>query len=118
MLQPGRFADFITVDGSPLDNIAILQDKSRIRHVHIAGKRMQIPEPGYDPRKLTDRAFTNCRELYTQDKVRALPKSRQGLAAEQRNTGGRYMRPPDPSPRPTSRLQHTRTPTAVRAPAR
>jgi hypothetical protein len=69
-----------------LENIAILQDKSRIRHVHIAGKRMQIPERGYDPRKVTDRAFTNWSELYTQDKVRALQesrhKSRQGLAAE------------------------------------
>jgi imidazolonepropionase-like amidohydrolase len=86
VLQPGRFADFIAVDGSPLENIAILQDKSRIRHVHIAGKRMQIPERGYDPRKVTDRAFTNWSELYTQDKVRTLQesrhKSRQGLAAE------------------------------------
>jgi imidazolonepropionase-like amidohydrolase len=82
VLQPGRFADFIAVDGSPLENIAILQDKSRIRYVHIAGKRMQIPERGYDPRKVTDRAFTNWSELYTQEKVRSLRKSRQGLAAE------------------------------------
>ena len=82
VLRPGRLADFIAVDGSPLENIAILQDKSRIRHVHIAGKRMQIPERGYDPRKVTDRAFTNWSELYTQEKVRSLRKSRQGLAAE------------------------------------
>ena len=34
VLEGGRFADFIAVDGSPLENIAILQDKSRIRHVH------------------------------------------------------------------------------------
>jgi imidazolonepropionase-like amidohydrolase len=82
VLEPGRFADFIAVDGSPLENIAILQDKSRIRHVHIAGKRMQIPERGYDPRKVTDRAFTNWSELYTQEKVRALRKAGVGLAAE------------------------------------
>ena len=43
VLEPGRFADFIAIDGSPIENIAILQDKQRIRHVHIAGKRMQIP---------------------------------------------------------------------------
>ena len=43
VLETGRFADFIAVDGSPLENIAILQDKTRIRHVHIGGKRMQIP---------------------------------------------------------------------------
>ena len=54
--------------------------------MHIAGKRMQIPERGYDPRKVTDRAFTNWSELYTQEKVRTLQesrhRSRQGLAAE------------------------------------
>jgi hypothetical protein len=43
---------------------------------------MQIPERGYDPRQVTDRAFTNWSELYTQEKVRTLRKSRQGLAAE------------------------------------
>jgi imidazolonepropionase-like amidohydrolase len=81
-LHSGRFADFIAVDGSPLENIAILQDKSRIRHVHIAGKRMQIPERGYDPRKVTDRSWANWTELYTQEKVATLRKSRPGLAAE------------------------------------
>ena len=56
VLETGRLADFIAVDGSPLDNIALLQDKRRIRHVHIAGKRMQIPPRGYDPRQVTDQA--------------------------------------------------------------
>jgi imidazolonepropionase-like amidohydrolase len=41
VLEKGRAADFIAVDGSPLQNISILQDKSRIRAVHIDGKRMQ-----------------------------------------------------------------------------
>jgi imidazolonepropionase-like amidohydrolase len=68
----GRFADFIAVDGSPLENIAILQDKTRIRHVHIGGKRMQIPERGYDPRQVTDRSLSNWSDLYTQERVREL----------------------------------------------
>ncbi|HEX3574809.1 MAG TPA: amidohydrolase family protein [Rhodopila sp.] len=81
VLEGGRFADFIAVDGSPLENIAILQDKTRIRHVHIGGKRMQIPERGYDPRQVTDRSWTNWSDLYTQDRVRALYPSRRHLAA-------------------------------------
>ncbi|WP_236033849.1 metal-dependent hydrolase family protein [Belnapia mucosa] len=81
VLEPGRFADFIAVDGSPLENIAILQDKSRIRHVHIAGKRMQIPERGYDPRQVTDRSWSNWTDLYTQDRVRELRGQRPRLAA-------------------------------------
>ena len=48
LLECGRFADFIAVDGSPLENIAILQNKERIRHVHIAGKRMQVPARSSD----------------------------------------------------------------------
>lgn len=82
VLEPGRFADFIAVEGSPLENIAILQDKSRIRHVHIAGKRMQIPERGYDPRQVTDKSWSNWTELYTQEHVKELRLKRFELAAE------------------------------------
>ncbi len=81
VLETGRFADFIAVDGSPLENIAILQDKTRIRHVHIGGKRMQIPERGYDPRQVTDRAMSNWTDLYTQERVRELYPARRQLAA-------------------------------------
>src|ERR1700730_1882022 len=36
-LEPGRAADFVALDFSPLSDIRLLQDKSRIRAVHIAG---------------------------------------------------------------------------------
>jgi imidazolonepropionase-like amidohydrolase len=81
VLETGRFADFIAVDGSPLENIAILQDKSRIRHVHIGGKRMQIPERGYDPRQVTDKSLSNWTDLYTQQRVRELYPARRQFAA-------------------------------------
>jgi imidazolonepropionase-like amidohydrolase len=81
VLEGGRFADFIAVDGSPLENISILQDKARIRHVHIGGKRMQIPERSYDPRQVTDRSMVNWTDLYTQERVRALYPERKRLAA-------------------------------------
>ena len=69
VLEPGRAADFIAVQGSPLTNISILQDKTRIRHVHIAGKRISVPPRGYDPRQVTDLAWTNWNDLYTQERV-------------------------------------------------
>jgi hypothetical protein len=82
LLVPGSFADFIAVEGSPLENIAILQDKTRIRHVHIAGKCMQVPERNYDPRQVTDRNLVNWTDLYTQERVRSLyPAQRQLVAA-------------------------------------
>ena len=81
LLASGAFADFIAIDGSPLENISILQDKTRIRHVHIAGKRMQIPERSYDPRQVTDRSLTNWNDVYTQERVRALYPARHLAAA-------------------------------------
>jgi imidazolonepropionase-like amidohydrolase len=81
VLEEGRFADFIAVDGSPLENIAILQDKTRIRSVHIGGKCMQVVERDYDPRQVTDRSLTNWTELYTQERVRELYPARRQLAA-------------------------------------
>ncbi len=81
LLETGRFADFIAVDGSPLEDIAVLQDKTRIRHVHIGGKRMQMPERGYDPRQVTDRSLANWTDLYTQERVRELYPARRQLAA-------------------------------------
>lgn len=82
VLDVGRQADFLAVEGSPLENIAILQDKRRLKHVHIAGKRMQIPERGYDPRQVTDRSWSNWTELYTQEHVRELRMRKFDLAAE------------------------------------
>jgi imidazolonepropionase-like amidohydrolase len=80
VLEKGRAADFIAVDGSPLENVSILLDKSRIRAVHIDGKQMQIPNRSYDPRQVTDFAWTNWNDLYTQERVAALRATR--LAAE------------------------------------
>jgi imidazolonepropionase-like amidohydrolase len=72
VLEPGRVADFIAVAGSPLENVALLQDKSRIRHVHLAGKRVELAERAYDPREVTDQAWTNWNDLYTQARVAEL----------------------------------------------
>ncbi|WP_395708825.1 amidohydrolase family protein [Reyranella sp.] len=71
-LEPGRSADFIALDGSPLEAISILLDKSRIHAVHLGGKRMTLTERGYDPREVTDKALVNWSDVYTQARVAEL----------------------------------------------
>ena len=82
VLEPGRAADFIAVDGSPLADIGILQDKDRLRGVYIAGKEYRIADRPYDPRKVTDFALTNWTDLYTQARVADLGSRPRRLAAE------------------------------------
>jgi imidazolonepropionase-like amidohydrolase len=39
-LEAGKLADFVVIDGDPLADIGILQDKSRILKVAIGGQTM------------------------------------------------------------------------------
>lgn len=82
-LAAGCHADFIAVDGSPLDNVAILQDKRRIKHVHIGGTEMRIPARPYDTYKVTDLALFNWNDLYTQERVAELRGQRASSIAAQ-----------------------------------
>ena len=76
VLESVRRADFIALDGSPLEDISILLDKSRIRSVHLGGKRMALPERDYDPREVTDAALVNWTEVYTQARVAELRRDK------------------------------------------
>jgi imidazolonepropionase-like amidohydrolase len=80
-LEPGRAADFVVLDGSPLADIGVLQDKSRIRAVYISGKEIRIPERDYDPRRVTDFALSNWNDLYTRARVAELDLRPPHLAA-------------------------------------
>jgi len=82
VLEPGRAADFIAVDGSPLADIGILQDKRRLCGVYIAGKEYRMADRPYDPRKVTDFSLTNWTDLYTQARVAELGARPRRLAAE------------------------------------
>jgi len=75
-LEPGRCADFIAVDGSPLEDISILLDKSRIQAVHLGGKRMALPPRDYDPREVTDASLVNWTDVYTQARVAELRRDK------------------------------------------
>jgi imidazolonepropionase-like amidohydrolase len=81
VLEEGRFADFVAWDGSPLADIGILLDKTRLRGVHIAGREIAIPDRPYDPRKVTDFSLNNWTDLYTQARVAELRGQRRRLEA-------------------------------------
>jgi imidazolonepropionase-like amidohydrolase len=81
-LEAGRAADFIVLDGSPLADIRVLQDKRRLRAVYLAGKELRIADRPYDPRQVTDFALSNWADLYTQARVAELGAGRRRLAAE------------------------------------
>ena len=65
-------ADRTSHSSSPLDNVTILLDKRRIRHIHMAGCEMRIPPRAYDVTKVSDLALVNWNDLYTQDRMAAL----------------------------------------------
>jgi imidazolonepropionase-like amidohydrolase len=81
VLAAGRMADFIAWDGSPLADIAVLQDKRRLRGVYIAGREIKIADRPYDPRKVTDFSLSNWTDLYTQARVAELHGERRRLEA-------------------------------------
>jgi imidazolonepropionase-like amidohydrolase len=80
-LEPGRAADFIVLDASPLADIRVLQEKSRLHAVYIAGKEVRLPDRPYDPRQVTDFALSNWTDLYTRARVAELRQQRPTLAA-------------------------------------
>ncbi|HZT89677.1 MAG TPA: amidohydrolase family protein [Stellaceae bacterium] len=83
VLAPGRTADFTAWDGSPLADIRVLQDKSRLRGVYQAGREVRIPDRPYDPRQVTDFSLSNWTDLYTQARVAELrPPPKRLEAAE------------------------------------
>lgn len=80
-LELGRAADFVAFDASPLANIGVLQDRRRLRAVHIGGKEIRIADREYDPRQVTDFALSNWTDLYTQARVAELRGQRLQFAA-------------------------------------
>src|SRR5438128_937879 len=82
VLEPGRAADFIVLDGSPLADIRVLQYRRRLHAVYIAGKELKIADRPYDPRQVTDFALSNWTDLYTQARVAELGIGERRSAAE------------------------------------
>lgn len=73
-IEVGRPADFLFIDGSPLEKISILQERERIRAVFQGGQRRQTQVPGYDPNRVSDFNTVKWSELHTRQRAVAMGK--------------------------------------------
>ena len=72
VLEPGRRADLLVVDGDPLENIRILQDKSRLHEILMDGKPIDL-DLNYDVRQVPlERSYNMWNDVYTQERVEEL----------------------------------------------
>ena len=72
ILEAGRQADILIVEGDPLADISLLQDKSRIRDGFIAGEPVALEVN--DTIKLVplEKSYNMWNEVYTQERVTEL----------------------------------------------
>ncbi|CAI8903771.1 Amidohydrolase, imidazolonepropionase [Pseudomonas sp. IT-P218] len=68
-LEAGRRADFIFIEGSPLQNVSILQEREKIRGVFLGGERVHTQVPGYDPYRVSDFNTVKWSELHTRKRA-------------------------------------------------
>ena len=71
-LQPGRHADLVVVDGDPLQDVSLLLKRERLHAIYLAGEKVELKRRSYNPRKVSDFAYTWWNDLYTQQRVEEL----------------------------------------------
>ena len=86
-LEPGKFADIIAVDGDPLKDFRILQDKEKIKIVMKEGKIFVDRRPGHRKLVIHDEAWMET-TLIPQD----FGKHPKRLSRDKRNTSLRRSR--------------------------
>lgn len=71
-LELGRRADLLVVDGDPLADVRILQDKARLHEILMDGKPIDL-DLNYDIKELPlERSYSMWSDVYTQARVAAL----------------------------------------------
>ncbi|WP_426159665.1 amidohydrolase family protein [Pseudomonas sp. TSRC2-2] len=73
-LRVGQQADFLVLDGSPLRDIRLLQDRSRIKAVYKGGQPVRLERSPYNPKQVSDFNSLKWTDLYTRDRVAQLGK--------------------------------------------
>ncbi|SFT88239.1 metal-dependent hydrolase family protein [Pseudomonas marincola] len=73
-IEVGKQADFLLIDGSPLQDIRILQDRSRLKAVYKGGQLMKQQRTPYNPKQVSDFNSLKWTDLYTRDRVAELGK--------------------------------------------
>lgn len=73
-LEVGKQADFLVLDGSPLDDIRRLQNRSALKAVYKAGQPMRLARTPYNPKQVSDFNSLKWTDLYTRYRVAQLGK--------------------------------------------
>ncbi len=73
-LEVGKQADFLLLDGSPLDDIRLLQDRSKLKAVYKAGRPVRLERSPYNPKQVSDFNSLKWTDLYTRERVAELGK--------------------------------------------
>lgn len=71
-LACGNRADLIVLDGNPLMDVSVLQDRTKLKEVYLGGERATLQLPPYDPRKVSDFSLHHWNDLYTRERVAEL----------------------------------------------
>ena len=69
LLEPGRRADILVVDGDPLADVQILQDKSRIKDVLIEGEPVELALNDDIKPTTLEKSYSMWSNVYTREKV-------------------------------------------------
>ena len=72
VLEAGRHADLVVLNGNPLNDISMLLGRSSIHAVYVGGRLVEISDHAYEPKKVSDFAYTWWTDLYTRDRVKEL----------------------------------------------
>ena len=69
MLEPGRRADILVIDGDPLADVRVLQDKSRIKDILLDGSRIELELNNDIKLMALEKSYSMWSNVYTQEKV-------------------------------------------------
>ncbi len=77
-LAVGQLADFVVIDGDPLQDIAVLQDKSRMKAVYLGGQKVELTLNPNAKRLRSEFSYQMWSEVYTQERINELmPRARK-----------------------------------------
>ena len=79
-LSEGRLGDLLVLDANPLEDIKVLQDKSKIRAIYLAAELVKVPDHIYNPATMSHFSYDMWSDEYTQEKVAGIKV--RSIAAE------------------------------------
>jgi imidazolonepropionase-like amidohydrolase len=83
VLEPGRLADVLIVDGDPLADIRVLQDRTRFKDVLLGGESVRLSINDHARQLRSETSYTMWNDVYTQARLAELAQpAGQRIAAE------------------------------------